>query len=38
VLFGQQQLHVAYAYLHRVMDIDLEEENVPECDTTPIDR
>lgn len=38
LLCGQQQWRVAYAYLHRVMDIDYEEQNILELDATPIDR
>ena len=38
LLCGQQQWRVAYAYLHRVMDTDSEEQNVSELDITLIDR
>lgn len=38
LLCGQQQWRVAYAYLHRVMDIDSEEQNVLELEARSTDR
>lgn len=38
LLCGQPQWRVAYAYLHRVMDIDSEEQNVLELEASLTDR
>lgn len=38
LLCGQQQWRVAYAYLHRVMDIDSVEQNVLELEASPTGR
>lgn len=36
LLCGQQQWRVAYCFLHRVVDSDVIEQNVPELDITPL--